>query len=76
MTQIPPVPERYNNPGKLMRRVHELLKQDPRSLPDIYRESGIPFYWLKKFNDGEYQNPSVNRVEYLYTFLTGRDLEV
>lgn len=66
----------FDEPAKLMLKVKELLKEDPRTLPEIYRDSGIPFYWLRKFVDGVYKNPSVNRVEYLYEFLSGKTLEV
>lgn len=66
----------FDEPGKLMKKVQDLLKNDPRSIPEIYKQSGIPFYWLRKFADGAYQNPSVNRIERLYEFLTGKSLEV
>ncbi len=66
----------YDNPGPFMKRVQQMLKDDPRSFPEIYNETGISFYWLRKFASGEYKNPSVNRVEHLYTVLTGKALEV
>lgn len=66
----------YDRPGKLMTKVQELLKNDERTLPEIFRATGIPFYWLKSFSSGKYANPSVNRVETLYRYLTGKDLEV
>lgn len=71
------MPEKqYDRPLSLMKTVQKLLKDDPRSIPEIYRESGIPFYWLRKFADNEYKNPSVNRIEFLYTFLTGKELQL
>lgn len=66
----------FDKPAKLMVTVQNLIKDDPRSLPELYRDCGVPFYWLKKFIDGGYQNPSVNRVEYLYTFLSGKELDL
>lgn len=63
-----------DRPCKLMATVVDLLKEDDRSILDIHKESGIPFYWLKKFANNEFQNPSVNRVSYLYTFLTGKEI--
>lgn len=63
----------------LMERTHRLLREDSRSLPDIFadlREQGstITFYWLRKFSSGAFKDPSVNRVEELHQHLTGRPL--
>lgn len=60
----------------LMERTFRLLKDSDESLPEIYaglnkRGSKISFYWLRKFSAGEFQDPSVNRVEELYEYLTG-----
>lgn len=67
-------PVLIDEPCVLMVKTRQLLKDDPRSILSIYEESGIPFYWLKKFANNEFKNPSVNRVSYLYTFLTGKEL--
>lgn len=61
--------------GTLMQTTLHLLKRDPRSLPDIFSETGIPFYWLRKFASGEFKAPSVNRVQALYEQLSGQKLE-
>lgn len=63
-------------PFSLLKRTLELLKEDSRSLIEIYTATGIPYYWLKKFSAGEFANPSVNRVQFLYEFLSGQQLEV
>lgn len=68
------MPHAFDQPGTLYVRTLELLLADPRSLPIIFRDSGIPFYWLRKFRAGEYTNPGVNRVQYLYEFLAGAPL--
>ena len=60
----------FDQPGELMIRTSELLKD--KDLLKIYAEIGIPFYWLRKFLYGEFKNPSVNRVEYLYRHLSGK----
>ena len=71
-----PIPP-YDEPTALVVKTRELLEQDNRSLPEIYKATGIPFYWLKSFRDNRYaKNPSVNRVVFLYEFLTGRKLEI
>lgn len=59
-----------DEPGTLLKRTRELLKNDKRGLLDIHKETGIPFYWLKKFSAGGFDNPSVNRVQFLYEVLT------
>jgi hypothetical protein len=62
--------------GSLHRKTLELLKQSRIPLPEIYKETHLPYYWLKKFSSGEIKDPSVNRVQRLYEFLAGRKLEV
>lgn len=60
----------------LMRTTLQLLLDDSRTLTQISTQSGIPYHWLKSFRYGAIPNPSVNRVEELYTFLTGSPLRV
>lgn len=62
--------------GSLHRRTLELLKASKKSLPVIYKESDLPYWWLKKFSSGEIANPSVNRVQELYEYLTSTKLSV
>lgn len=61
-------------PQSLMIYVQNMVRNDPRTFMEIYAASGVPYHWLKKFANGEYQNPSVNRIEHLYTFYTGKEL--
>lgn len=58
----------------LMNKTRELLKANDKSLPEVYRETGISFYWLRKFRNGEIKDPSVNRIQNLYEYLTGEPL--
>ncbi len=60
--------------GTLMRETLRLLKARRETLVNISTETGIPFYWLRKFLGGEVDNPSVNRVQRLYEYLSGRTL--
>lgn len=62
--------------GSLHRRTLDLLKQSGVPLHEIYKETHLPYYWLKKFRSGEIRNPSVNRVQPLYEFLANKRLEV
>ena len=60
--------ESFDQPCDLMIRTAELLKE--RNLFDVFTDTKIPYFWLAKFNIGEFKNPSVNRVVYLYEYLT------
>lgn len=64
------------SPGSLYSRTLELLHASGKSLPLIYKETDIPFYWLRKFSSGTIPDPSVNRVQRLYEYLVGKKLEV
>lgn len=67
----------YDQPCAIVQKTRELLEADSRSLLDIFSETGLPFYWLKSFSEGRYKkNPSVNRVVFLYEFLSGNKIEV
>ena len=68
--------EPYDKPGQLMITTQVLLKGSQKTLPEIYKDTGIPFYWLRKFRTGEMRNPSVNRVQYLYEYLKGESIRL
>lgn len=71
------MPIEYSDPPlQLMRRTQALLDSDDRSLAEIFKQSGLPFYWLKKFKAGRIKQPSVNRIQKLYEFLTQSKLAV
>ncbi len=57
-------------PQSLYNVTREKLLADPRTFEQLTIESGIPFYWLQKFAAGCFLSPNVNRVQYLYEFLT------
>ncbi len=57
-------------------KTYEMLRQDKRTLLDIHKESGLPFYWLRKFHAGRIPEPSVNKVQALYEFLSNKPLEL
>lgn len=59
-----------------MRATLRLLDETDKSLPDIANAVGVSFYWLRKFKSGEISNPSVNRVERLYNYLSGKHFDV
>ena len=66
--------ETFDQPGTLMLETQKMLKD--QDLLTVYSETGISFYWLRKFASGEFKNPSVNRVQRLYEFLKGDPLLV
>jgi transcriptional regulator with XRE-family HTH domain len=51
-----------------------LLKESKKTLPQIYKETGISYYWLRKFKSGEVAEPGVNRIQALYEYLVGDTL--
>jgi len=62
--------QEYDIPLTLLTTTRKLVRNDKRSLLLISQATGIPFYWLKKFSAHEIPNPAVNRVQFLYEFLT------
>lgn len=45
-----------------------------RNLSELCADTRVPYTWLQKFRNGDYRNPSVNRVQYLFEFLSGKKL--
>lgn len=43
---------------------------------EIYRRTGLKPTWLKMIANGDTAGPSVNRVVYLYEFLSGSTLTI
>lgn len=63
-------------PGTLYQRTRALLHEDKRDLLTLHKESGLPFYWLRKISTGEINDPGVNRIQKLYEFLGKESLQV
>ena len=53
-----------------------LLRKDKRSTKEIANSSGLPQFWLRNFRQGMIINPSVNKVQFLYEYLTGKELHL
>lgn len=51
-----------------------LIRSCGKSLALISVDTGLPFWWLRKFHGKEIRDPSVNRVQLLYEYLTGTKL--
>jgi hypothetical protein len=58
----------------LHERTLELLRTSDKSTADIASGADVNFYWLRKFRGGGFEDPSVNRVQKVYEFLTGAPL--
>ena len=56
--------------GELHLATIAAVKADKRTLKMLAQATGISFYWLKKLSADEIPNPAVNRIQYLYEFLT------
>ena len=65
-------------PGELYQAVLRLIEERPRivTLKDIADGADVPLAWLKTFAAGNISDPSVNRIEVLYVYLTGKTLDV
>ena len=57
-----------------MTRTRELLRGCDKGILGVRDDTQLPFYWLRKFANGEIPNPSVNRVQFLYEYLTRKPL--
>lgn len=64
--------------SKLATRAREALTARPRVLTYdvIAEEIGVSARWVEQFANGGIKDPSVNKVEALYEFLTGNTLNV
>ena len=63
-------------PSVLMKRTQELLREAKVSYREIDRALNISPNWLSQFVNDEVPDPSVNRVECLYTYLNGSPLVI
>ena len=66
--------EKHMTQGTLLAKTIELLKADKRTLRMVGQATGIPYYWLKKLSAGEIDDPSVNRIQQLYEFLSKKKI--
>lgn len=62
--------------GVLMTTTLNLTKQyvEAHGVKKLQKATGIPDQWLYKFIDDKIPNPSVNRIEQLFVFLSGKTL--
>lgn len=63
-------------PGTLLVRTRAMLQDCPEDYLSIYKATGCSPWWLSNFKRGKLPDPSVNRVQQLYEYLTGSALQV
>lgn len=64
-----------DEPGSLLIKTRTLLKTDGRTLLDIHKDTGLPYYWLQDFKSQRTDGSDVNRVQALYEYLSGKKLK-
>lgn len=64
--------------NKLLYATVQLLRNRPPDLSyrKISKEAKLPLRWLEQFAQDKIRNPSVNRIEALYEYLSGTELKV
>ena len=62
----------------LKKRTIELFATLPRSISnlEVARETGLSATWIQDFVHGRILDPSVNKVEHLYNYLSKKQLEL
>lgn len=56
--------------------VLKLLKQTDKTLREIQKDTGLKEDWLTKLNQGLIDDPSVNKIQTLYNYLSGKELKL
>lgn len=62
--------------GTLLARTRKLLQSAEDSYLVIYKATGLNPNWLSLLSRGEIPNPSVNKVQALYEYLSNNKLTV
>jgi len=62
--------------GTLLEKTYALLKENKTPPHIMFAETGLPFFWIKDMRAHKSDDPSVNRVQYLYEYLQEKQLEV
>ena len=64
--------------SELVETVINLMKNRPYTLTvrEIHKATGLPQGWIYRLQQGKIVEPSANRCEVLYEFLTGSPLEL
>lgn len=60
----------------LLSKTRHLLKATKFSQLEIYQATGLTPFWLTSISTGKVSDPSVNKIQTLYEFLSGKHLSV
>ena len=69
-------PKNLHNVSMLKERTIELLRESPKSVPMIAEDCGVSVRWLKYLKADKWDDPGVNKIERVYTYLTGRQIRL
>lgn len=70
------MPRKLPDEGSLLARTKHELVHSASSYLQIYKDTGLTPNWLSLLAQGKIAEPSVNKIQKLYEYLTGRPLEV
>lgn len=62
--------------GTLLAKTRKRLIESNKSYLQIYKDTGLTPNWLSLLAQGRIAEPSVNKIQKLNEYLTGRPLEV
>lgn len=65
-----------STPGTLLTRTRDMLNACPEDYLTINKATGCSPWWLSNFKRGLLPDPSVNRVQKLYEYLSGQPLQL
>jgi hypothetical protein len=68
--------ETFDQPQSFLIKTRELMAACDKSINKLCQETGLPYPWLRSFKNGAIDNPSVNRVQFLYEHLNGGELKL
>lgn len=60
----------------LLKETLILFDESGKTPHQLATETGLPFYWLRDLKAGRSKGPSVNRIQYLYEYLSKKQLKV
>jgi hypothetical protein len=69
--------EDFDQPSELMLYVvKQLQMKRDKELLEIWKATGVPYFWLRKLASGRIANPGVNRTQFLYEYFSGHKLRL
>ena len=66
----------YDKRCTLLTKTVKLLQECELSIPQIRDATGLPEHWLYELSRDRVKNPNVNRIQYIFEFLSSSKLTV